>query len=94
LLEVRGLGIRRLAFEPVAVVGLVVELGDAGAERLPDTETMQTTIAGVRLPRLAVAPGLDPLPTVLAALRTPGMTPGTADSNLSRTSACPEIAEK
>jgi HPr kinase/phosphorylase len=75
LLEVRGLGIRRLAFEQVAVVGLVVELGVAGAERLPQAGAMQTTIAGVVLPRLAVAPGLDPLSMVLAALRTVGMRP-------------------
>ena len=35
LIEIRGLGIRRLPFEPVAVVGLVVDLGAADAERLP-----------------------------------------------------------
>ena len=35
LIEVRGLGIRRLAYEPVAVVGLVVDLAAADAERLP-----------------------------------------------------------
>jgi HPr kinase/phosphorylase len=75
LLEVRGLGIRRLAFEPVAVVGLVVELGVAGAERLPQADAMQTTIAGVVLPRLAVAPGCDSLPMVWAALGTAGMRP-------------------
>ncbi len=34
LIEVRGLGIRRLPFEPLAVVGLVVDLG-ADSERLP-----------------------------------------------------------
>ena len=36
LIEVRGLGIRRVAYEPVAVVGLVVDLGAADAERLPE----------------------------------------------------------
>ena len=35
LIEVRGLGIRRLAYEPVAVVGLVVDLAAADAQRLP-----------------------------------------------------------
>ena len=94
LLEVRGLGIRRLAFEPVAVVGLVVELGDSGAERLPDTDAMRTTIAGVRLPRLAVAPGVDPLPTVLAALGMAGILPGRADSGRDLAPGCREIAEK
>ena len=35
LIEVRGLGIRRLPFEPLAVVGLVVDLEVAEGERLP-----------------------------------------------------------
>jgi HPr kinase/phosphorylase len=75
LLEIRGLGIRRLASEPLAVVGLVVELGVARAERLPPDDAMLTTIAGIALPRLAVAPGVDPLPLVLAALRAGGTGP-------------------
>src|SRR5580692_10106856 len=36
LIEVRGLGIRRLDHEPQAVVGLVVDLAAADAERLPE----------------------------------------------------------
>jgi HPr kinase/phosphorylase len=67
LIEVRGVGIRRLDHEPVAVVGLVVDLAAGDAERLP-TAT-ETVIFGVRLPRLAVAAGTDPLPPVLAVLR-------------------------
>ncbi len=70
LLEVRGLGIRRVAFEPVAVVGLVVDLAAPEAERLPTQSAMETTIAGVRLPRLGVAAGCAPLPLVLALLQT------------------------
>jgi HPr kinase/phosphorylase len=75
LLEIRGLGIRRLPFEPLAVVGLVVELGVTQAERLPPDDAVRITIAGVGLPRLAVAPCVDPLPLVLAALRTAGTGP-------------------
>ena len=41
LIEVRGLGIRRAAFEPVAVVGLVVDLAAADAERLPHAAARQ-----------------------------------------------------
>ncbi len=67
LIEMRGLGIRRLAFEPVAVVGLVVDLLAAGAARLPDAADRETVIAGIRLPRLAVAGDIDPLPLVLAS---------------------------
>jgi HPr kinase/phosphorylase len=70
LIEVRGLGIRRLPFEPVAVVGLVVDLTAAAAERMPGPSERETTILGITLPRLAVAPDEDSLPFVLAALRT------------------------
>jgi serine kinase of HPr protein (carbohydrate metabolism regulator) len=70
LIEVRGLGIRRVAYEPAAVVSLVVDLAAAQAERLPAAGETATVIAGVRLPRIAVAPGCDPLPMVAAALAT------------------------
>jgi serine kinase of HPr protein (carbohydrate metabolism regulator) len=70
LLEVRGLGIRRVDAEPVAVVGLVVDLAAADAERLPQPSAGETTIEGVRLPRLGVASGIAPLPLLLARLHT------------------------
>jgi len=69
LIEVHGLGIRRLPHEPVAVVGLVVDLAAANAERLPDAG-QRASIAGIEVSRLAVAPDADPLPLVLAALTT------------------------
>jgi HPr kinase/phosphorylase len=69
LIEVRGLGIQRMPYEPVAVVGLLVELGQTDAERLPDAATKRAEIAGIALPRLAVAAGADPLLQVLAALK-------------------------
>ena len=70
LIEVHGLGIRRLPCEPVAVVGLVVDLAAPDAERLPAAASGRVTIDGIELTRLAVAPGADPLPLVLAALTT------------------------
>ena len=70
LIEIRGLGIRRVAHEPVAAVGLVVDLGAGDAERLPARESTVTDVAGITLPRLAVAPRDAPLPLVIAALRT------------------------
>lgn len=70
LMEVRGLGIRRLPYEPVAVVGLVVDLAAADADRLPAREAAETAIEGVTLPRLTVAPGTPALPLVLAFLNT------------------------
>jgi serine kinase of HPr protein (carbohydrate metabolism regulator) len=71
LIEVRGLGIRWVDYEPVAVVGLVVDLAVAEAERLPGAAAEQEVL-GIRLPRLAIAPGSDPMPAVLARLLTLG----------------------
>jgi HPr kinase/phosphorylase len=68
-IEVRGLGIRRVAYEPLAVVGLLVELG-AAAERLPEVNQQESLLLGIRLPRLAVAAGVDPLPLLLVHFRT------------------------
>jgi serine kinase of HPr protein (carbohydrate metabolism regulator) len=64
LIEVRGLGIRRLPYEPEAVVGCVIDLAAADAERLP--EGTETEVLGVRVPRIGVPPGFDPVPLVLA----------------------------
>jgi HPr kinase/phosphorylase len=66
LIEVRGAGIFRLDHEPCAVVGLVVDLAAADAERLP--ETAQIMLETVKLPRLAVPSGLAALSGVLALL--------------------------
>jgi hypothetical protein len=71
LIEVRGLGIRRLPCEPVAVVGLVVDLAAPDGERLPAPASRRTTLEGIVLSRLAVAADIDPLPMVLAALSHP-----------------------
>ena len=70
LIEIRGLGIRRLPYEPVAVLSLVVDLDALHTERLPTPDSAVTEVAGVPLPQLGVAPGRDPLPLVFAALRT------------------------
>ena len=70
LLEVRGLGIRRLPYEPLAAVGWVVDLA-SDAERLPTSAALKVAILGVTLPRIAFPPCADPLPVLLAALRTP-----------------------
>jgi HPr kinase/phosphorylase len=70
LLEVRGLGIRRLDREPVAVVGLVVDLAASEADRLPETAAQHVAVEGIILPRLAIGAGWDPMPAVLARLLT------------------------
>jgi serine kinase of HPr protein (carbohydrate metabolism regulator) len=68
LIEVRGVGILRLDYEPCAVVGLVVDLDAADAERLPERRRVE--IESITLPRLAVAPAAAALPLVLALLNS------------------------
>lgn len=67
LIELRGVGIVRMAYEPCAVIGIVADLG-ASAARLPAAEQRQTVIEGIPLPRLAVAAGEDALPSLIALL--------------------------
>jgi HPr kinase/phosphorylase len=69
MLEIRGLGIRRLPYEGVAAVALVVDLAAEDAARNPGQATEKTVIGGVSLPRLAVAPGMPALAMVLAFLK-------------------------
>lgn len=68
LLEVRGAGILRLAHEPSAVVGFVVDLAAEDAERLPQARRREAEIHGILLPRLAVADGVAALPLLLALI--------------------------
>jgi HPr kinase/phosphorylase len=70
LIEIRGLGIRRCDFTEEAVVGLVIDLAAADAERMPPPDTLLTSIHGVQIPRIPVAPGYAALPLVVAALTT------------------------
>ncbi len=74
LIEVHGIGIRRVPYEPIAVAGLVIDLAATDTERLPAIEG-KTVISGIELPRLAVAAGADPLPPVLAFLGTEPFSP-------------------
>ena len=73
LIEVRGLGIRHVPHEPLAVVGLVVDLGQPDAERLPDRgpnsrpKSRESPCRGLRS-----QPAPTPCPLVLAYLQTAG----------------------
>ena len=69
MIEIRGLGIRRLDHEPLAAVALVVDLAAEDAARHPGREAGETVIGGISLPRLAVADGMPALPIVLAFLQ-------------------------
>jgi HPr kinase/phosphorylase len=69
MLEIRGLGIKRVAYEGVAAVGLVVDLAAEDAARHPAEGAEKTVISGVSLPRLAVAAGIPAQALVLAFLK-------------------------
>jgi HPr kinase/phosphorylase len=81
LIEIRGLGIRRIDHADEAIVGLVVDLVAADAERLPPPEAQFVGIYGVSIPRIGVGAGYSPLPLIAAALTT------TAGSDLGLPSA-------
>ena len=67
-IEIRGLGIVGCEFAAEAIVGLVVDLAAADAERLPPPEALVTRIYGVMIPRIPVGVGYAALPLVIAAL--------------------------
>jgi len=70
MIEVRGVGLRRVDYGPRAVVRLIVELGAAEGVRFPREEQRTTDIQGIIVPRLAVALGVAALPCVLALLNS------------------------
>ncbi|MBI5320127.1 HPr kinase/phosphatase C-terminal domain-containing protein [Bradyrhizobium sp.] len=70
LIEIRGLGIRRIEHVEQAVVGLIVDLDAEDADRLPAAEALTTGIDGVELPRIPVNLRFSPLPLIVAALTT------------------------
>jgi HPr kinase/phosphorylase len=78
LLEVHGLGIQRLPYEPMAVVSWVVDLAAPAPMRLPNDQAAHAIVAGVRIRRLAVAPGCDPFPMVLVAVTSRSLEFGNA----------------
>jgi serine kinase of HPr protein (carbohydrate metabolism regulator) len=69
-IEVRGFGIHEVAHEPLAVVALVIDLAAADAARMPDDRASSVAISGVKLSRLPIAAGNDPLPAALAAVNS------------------------
>ncbi|MFG1401471.1 HPr kinase/phosphorylase [Xanthobacter sediminis] len=54
LIEVRGLGLRRLSHRDRVSLALVVDLQAADAARLPPEEAQTVLISGCALPRIAV----------------------------------------
>jgi HPr kinase/phosphorylase len=72
LIEIRGLGIRGCEFVPQGIVGLVVDLDAADAERLPPVEALFISISGIKIPRIPVGVGYEARPMVIAALTMTG----------------------
>jgi len=70
LIEIRGLGVRRIEHVDAAPVGLVADLGAEDAARMPAAEALTTWIDGVELPRIPVDLRYPPLPLIVAALTT------------------------
>lgn len=70
LIEVRGLGVRRIEYEPAAVVTLALDLADPRAQRMPEEADSVAVFEGVAVPRLSSPAGVDPLPIVAAASGT------------------------
>ena len=68
LIEVRGLGLRRCDYVVAAPIGLVIDLADPDAARLPTPEALKLSLNGVVLARLPVAANQAALPLVIAAL--------------------------
>ena len=67
-LEIRGLGVRTVDYEPLALVTLVVDLAAEDAARMPEDSARSIEVSGVKLSRLPVAAGEAALPSVLAAI--------------------------
>jgi hypothetical protein len=70
MIEVHGVGLRSLPHEPVALVSTVIDVGLISAPRMPDPDEEWADLEDLRLPRLGVAAGREPLPVVLAYLRS------------------------
>jgi serine kinase of HPr protein (carbohydrate metabolism regulator) len=68
LLEVRGLGIRRLPFASEAKVDVVVDLEADDAARLPAANSLEITLNGVKCRRIPVGKGFAALPLLTAML--------------------------
>jgi HPr kinase/phosphorylase len=65
LIENHGWGILPEIHENLGVIGLVVDLDAADAERMPEPDQLAISLEGVTLPRLPIAAGHDALAAIL-----------------------------
>lgn len=74
LLEVRGVGLAPLPVAPPVPVALILSLGGAAPERLPETPLSRRPVTGVAIPVLAFDPGtIAPAARAEWALRMHGL---------------------
>lgn len=70
MIEIRGLGVRKIDFAERGTLAVVVDLSSSDAERMPPPHATTTHILGVELPRIPVGRGHNPLPLIVAFLTT------------------------
>ncbi len=73
LIEIRGLGVLRLPYEPVALVGLVIDLDAAEPDRMPTDASFSTDVLGVTFPRIMATCAGDALRLLNARQLTGGL---------------------
>lgn len=70
IIEVRGLGLRRVPHLARVALALVVDLDAPDAARLPDAAQQSVVLHGIALPRLALSREGDAALLIAAALKT------------------------
>lgn len=82
MIEVRGLGIVKVNFEPACVVRLVVDCEEAYPERMPDPAAQRAEISGIELPRLRLCGSAAIATDILAFLMTGNAFSGLVDDKM------------
>ncbi|CAH1658614.1 HPr kinase/phosphorylase [Chelatococcus asaccharovorans] len=82
MIEVRGLGIVNVNFEPACIVRLVVDCEEAYPERMPDAAAQRAAISGIELPRLRLCGSAAIGADILAFLMTGNAFSGLADDKM------------
>jgi HPr kinase/phosphorylase len=70
LIEIRGVGIRCLPYEPLALIGSVIDLGEEMIARHPEPEARTTFVRGVKLPRLVASTAVSAFSAFISFLTT------------------------
>ncbi|CAH1656818.1 MULTISPECIES: HPr kinase/phosphatase C-terminal domain-containing protein [unclassified Chelatococcus] len=85
MLEVRSIGIVKVAFEPACIVRLVVDCEKAYPARMPDPAAQRADICGIVLPRLSLCGSAAISPDILDFLMTQHAFSGFVDDEMMKT---------